>query len=257
MIRYRAFALLLCAAALSSCEENAVQEIAGPATGARIRFFNFGVNSPGVNFYADDAKMTAISSTTGSESSTGVIYGGVGSGGFYGAIAPGQHTLTGRIAAAGDDKDRAISSVTATLEDGKNYSFFQSGFYNSTTKTVDAFVVEDDFVDEIDWSVAHVRFVNAMSNANPMALYVTHQTTSTETKIGTEVAYKGASAFVAIPNGVYNLATRYAGSTSNTITRTGVSFSAGRVYTITARGDITVTSTTATNRPFLDNTTNR
>jgi hypothetical protein len=257
MIRYRAFALLLCAAALSSCEENQVQDIAGPTSGARIRFFNFGVNAPGVNFYAGDTKMTAISSTTGSESSTGVAYGGVGSGGFYGQIEPGQHTLTGRIAAAGADKDLAISSVTATLEDGKSYSFYQSGFYNSTAKTVDAFVVEDNFAEEIDWSVALVRFVNAMSNANPMALYVTHQTSGVVTKIGTEVAYKGASAFVAIPNGVYNLATRYADSTSNAITRTGVSFSAGRVYTITARGDITVTSTTATNRPFLDNTTNR
>src|SRR5688572_29341783 len=160
MSAYRALALVLCAAAaLSSCEENAVQEIAGPATGARIRFFNFGVNAPGVNFYADEAKMTAISSTTGSQSTTGVVYGGVGSGGFYGDIAPGQHTLTGRIAAA-TDKDLPISSVSTTLEDGKHYSFYQSGFYNTTTKTVDAFVVEDPFGDEIDWSVAHVRFVD-------------------------------------------------------------------------------------------------
>lgn len=250
--------MVVCAAAtLSSCEENAVQEIAGPVTGARVRFFNFGVNSPGVNFYADDEKVTAINSTTGAESSTGVAYGGVGSGGFYGAIAPGQHTLTGRISAAGDDKDRVISTVTATLEDGKNYSFYQSGFYNTTAKTVDAFIVEDDFVDEIDWSVAYVRFVNAISNAAPMALYVTHQTTDVETAIGDEVAYKGASPFVAIPNGVYDLATRYADSTSNAITRTGVSFSAGRVYTIGALGDITVTASTAATRARLDNTANR
>lgn len=257
MIRYRAFALLLCAAALTSCEENAVQEIAGPATGARVRFFNFGVNAPGVNFYADETKMTAISSTTGSESSTGVAYGGVGSGGFYGVIAPGQHTLTGRIAAAGADKDLPISSVTTTLENGKSYSFYQSGFYNTTAKTVDAFVVEDPFIDDIDWSVAYVRFVNAISNANAMTLYVTHQTTSEETAVGGPVAYKSAGPFTAIPSGLYNLATRNAGSSTNAIARTDVSFSAGRVYTITARGDITVTSTTATNRPFLDNTANR
>ena len=41
------------------------------------------------------------------------------------------------------------------------------------------------------------------------------------------------------------------------VTRTGVSFLGGRIYTIGARGDITVTSTTATNRPILDNTANR
>lgn len=257
MSAYRALALVLCAATtLSSCEENAVQEIAGPAEGAHIRFFNFGVNAPGVNFYADETKMTAISSTTGNESTSGVTYGNVGSGGFYGVIAPGQHTLSGRIAAA-TDKDLPISTVAATLEDGKHYSFYQSGFYNSATKRVDAFLVEDPFIQDIDWSVAYVRFVNAISNAQPMALYVTHQTTDVETKIGGEVAYKGASPFVAIPNGVYDLATRYAGSTSNAITRTGVSFSAGRVYTIGALGDITVTASEAATRARLDNTANR
>ncbi|MGQ0713182.1 MAG: DUF4397 domain-containing protein [Gemmatimonadaceae bacterium] len=257
MIRYRALALLLCAAAtLSSCEENAVQEIAGPAPGARILFFNFGVNAPGVNFYADETKMTAINSTTGNESTNGVAYGAVGSGGFYGAIAPGQHDFTGRIAAA-TDKDLPISSVVTTLEDGKHYSFYQSGFYNSTTKTVDAFVVEDPFIANIDFSAAYVRFVNAISNAEPMTLFATHQTTDVETAVGGEVAYKGAGAFTAIPGGVYDLATRYANSTSNAIRRTGVSFLAGRVYTITSRGNITVVSTSAITRPFLDNTANR
>jgi len=45
------------------------------------------------------------------------------------------------------------------------------------------------------------------------------------------------------------------------LARTGVSFVGGRVYTITARGDITVAPTTtgcaATNRTCLDNTANR
>jgi hypothetical protein len=148
--RRSALLLLLCAAAsLTSCEENAVQDIAGPPAAARIKFFNFGVNAPGVNFYAGDRKMTAISSTSGTESTTGVNYGGVGSGGFYSAIESGQHQLQGRIAAA-TDKDLAISSVTTTLADGKHYSFYQSGFYNATTKTVDAFLVEDDFPAQID-----------------------------------------------------------------------------------------------------------
>jgi hypothetical protein len=36
-----------------------------------------------------------------------------------------------------------------------------------------------------------------------------------------------------------------------------VSFVINHVYTVTARGDMTVVSTSATNRPFLDNTANR
>jgi hypothetical protein len=46
-------------------------------------------------------------------------------------------------------------------------------------------------------------------------------------------------------------------SAQGKVTRAGVSLFGGHVYTIGARGDITITSTTATNRPFLDNTSNR
>ena len=256
MTKYRSIAVLLCAAAFTACEENAVQEITGPAPSARIKFFNFGMGAPGVNFYANDTKMSAISSSTGVESTNGVNYGAVSSGGLYSAIEPGQYTLAGKIAAA-TDKDLVISTVPFTIEDGKYYSFYQSGPYNTTTKTVDAFVVEDPIPEERDYAVGTVRFVNAIYNSQPMTLYAKHTVTGEEVAIGGPVAYKSAGAFTTLPNGVYDLSTRVTGSATNVITRTGVSFSLGRVYTITARGDITITSTTATNRPFLDNTLNR
>jgi hypothetical protein len=251
-------AVLLGAALLASCGANAVQDITGPLPSARVRFFNFGVNAPAVNFYAGGAKMTAVSSTTGVESTSGVSYGGSGANnsGLYSAIAPGQYDLTGKIAAA-TDKDLVIAKVTATISDGKYYSFYMSGFYDANGKTVEAFVVEDPIPATFDYTQAYVRFVNAISNANAMTLYAKNTTTGTEVPIGTAVAYKSAGAFVAVPAAVYDLGTRFAGATTNAIARTGVSFIAGRVYTITARGDITVTSTTATNRPFLDNTANR
>jgi hypothetical protein len=256
MTRYRAFGALLCVAMLASCDKTAVQDITGPLATARVKFFHFGVNAPGVNFYANTTKMTAITSATGSESTTGTVYGGVGSGGLYAAIAPGSYTLTGKIAAA-TDKDLAISTVTANIADGKAYSFYMSGFYNTAAKTVEGFVIEDAYPATIDWSVATVRFVNAISNANPMTMYVKNTTTGAETAIGAAVAYKSGGAFVTIPGGSYDVVTRTTGSTTDAITRTAVSFSAGRTYTISARGDMTVTSSTATNRPFLDNTTNR
>ena len=256
MTSHRAFAALLCAALFSSCDKDAVQALTGPVPGARIKFFNFGVNAPAVNFYANDVKITAVTSATGTEATTGTSYGGVGSGGFYSAVDPGQYTIKGKITAT-VDKDLAISTVTATLEDGSNYSFYQSGFYNTTTKTVEGFVVEDAFPAEIDYTQAHVRFVNAISNSNPMSLFAKNTATQAETSIGGAVAYKSGGAFTAVTPGTYDLATRYAGVTTNAISRTAVSFVAGKVYTIGARGDITITSTTATNRPFLDNTANR
>lgn len=262
MNRHSYIAALLCAGVLSACSKDPVRDISGPPPAAsRIRFFNFGVNAPGVNFYANETKMTAITNATpGVESTNGIAYGGVGAGGAYEAIAPGQYTLTGKIAAA-TDKDLAISPLTTTIEDGKYYSYYMSGFYNATTKTVEAFVVEDPVVAPTDFTVATVRFVNAISNANPMTLYAKSTTTATESPIGAEVAYKGAGVFTQIPAGVYDLSTRYTGSATNVMTRTGVSFVGGRVYTITARGDIAVAATTtgcgAANKTCLDNNANR
>lgn len=274
MKTHRSIAVLLCAAALASCsyDKNAVQDITGPVPSAQIRFFNFGVNTPGVNFYAGDTKVTAISTsgcststseacnTTGVESTTGVTYGGVANAGLYSGIDAGQHTLSGRIAAT-IDKGLAISSLAATLEAGKTYSFFQSGVYNTTAKTIEAFVVEDPIPAEINWSVATVRFVHAIYNANPMTMTITNVETGEALVIGGAVAYKGAGAFTAVPNGIYNLATRYSGSSTVVMARPTISFVAGRTYTITARGNITVAPTmtgcATTNITCLDNTTNR
>lgn len=259
MNRHASIAALLCAGLLSACGKSAVQDITEPPPATSgIKFFNFGVNAPGVNFYANGTKMTAISSSTGTESTVGVVYGGAGGAGSigeYAAIAPGQYTLTGRIADT-VNKDLPISTVTTSIADGKDYSFYMSGFYDATAKNVDGFVVEDDFVVPPD-SVASVRFVHAIANANPMTLYAKSTTTGTEVAVGAEVAYKGGGAFTDLPSGSYDLNTRYTGSATNVITRTAVSFVGGRVYTVGARGDITVVSTTATNRPFLDNTANR
>ncbi len=252
----RSIAVILGAVTLAACEKNAVQDITGTLPSARIKFFNFGVNTPAVNFYANNNKITAVLSATGIESTNGVAAGGAGSGGFYSAIAPGPYTFSGRIAAA-VDKDLSIAEVPTTLADGKAYSMFISGIYNTTTQKADGFVVEDPFIENNDFSVASVRFVNAISNANPMTLFALNTTTGAEVPIGAAVPYKSAGAFTTVPAGVYTVSTRYPGSTTNVITRTALNFVGGRVLTIGSRGDITVTSTTLATRPLLDITANR
>jgi hypothetical protein len=249
--------VLLGAALLAACGEDAVQDITAPATGARVKFFNFAVNAPNVNFYANDAKITAITSATGTESTVGVAFGGVGSGGFYSAIAPGQYTFSGRISAA-TDKNLPIATASASVEDGKSYSFYTSGFYDAATKKSDAFVVEDVLPANFDYEAVHVRFVNASSNSQPMVLSFRNPANGGVGVVGSAVAYKGASPFVRFTgSGVVDLSLRTQGGTTDLVTRTGVSLVAGRVYTVTLRGDMTVTSTTAANRPFLDLTANR
>jgi hypothetical protein len=254
MKRYMALAGLLSAALLTACEKNAVQDITAPPPASAVKFFNFGVNAPSVNFYASDTKMTAIVSATGAESALGVAYGSAGAGGLYTGITPGAYTLSGKISAT-VDKDLAISTTAVTLENGKKYSYFLSGFYNTTTKTVEGFVVEDP-IPAIDYSVANVRFVNAISNSGPTVLSAKHTVTTTVTPVGPAVAYKTAGAFVALPPGVYDISARVSGAATDAVVRTALSFFGGRAYTITARGDITVVSTTAVTRPSLDFTSN-
>jgi hypothetical protein len=252
---YKCILALLSAAVVSACGENAVQKLITSAPTTEIKFFNFGVNAPGVDFYANDTKLTGINTTSGIDSTLGTVYGGAASGGFYSAVSPGQFAFVAKIAPTSNHV--AISNLTATVVAGKQYSLYLSGFYNTTTKNIDSFIVEDPFPAQIDYTAAYVRFVNTISNSNPMTLYAKNTVTGVESAVGGEIAYKAAGVFTPLAGAVYDLNTRYTGSSTNVITRTAVSFSAGKVYTISARGDITVVSSTATNRPFLDNTANR
>jgi hypothetical protein len=268
MHRYRSLALLLSVVAIAACDKNGRQDITAPESGALVKFFNFGVGSPSVNFYANTQKVTAISSaacqppndtttvcrTTGTESTNGVAYGAAGNGALYNQLTPGQTTLAGKISSLADN-GLAIASVSTALDNGKFYSYFVSGIYDGTAKKADAFVVEDPIPTITDYSQASVRFVNAISNSQAMTLYAKSTTTGTEVPAGAAVLYKAAGAFTQLTAGVYDLNTRTTGSSTNVISRSAVSFVAGHVYTVTARGDMV--STVTANKPALDNTANR
>lgn len=272
---HRSVAALLCAVALAACEKNAVRDLTGPLPSAGIRFFNFSVIAPSVHFYAGDTKLTASTSelcsgasnppvtagdtvclNQGNESAAGIAFGGVSAGRRYTAIEPGQYTFSARTTATAD-KGTVIASLPATLEQGKLYSYYLGGIYNSTGKTADAFIVEDDYPDTIDWTVSMVRLVNAVGNAPAVTMYAKNNETGTEYTIGGPAAYKSASAFTVLPPGSYNLRARAAGATTDSFTRTNATFEPGIVYTVTTRGDFTSNSTTAANRRFLDITINR
>lgn len=270
---HRSFTALLGLVALAACEKNAVRDITAPLPAARIMFFNFAVNAPSVHLYAGDTKVTAttfsacsnaanppvtsndsLCLTAGRQSAAGVGYGGVGSGGLYSGVSAGARALNARLAS---DQATVVASSQATIQEGKHYSYYTSGFYNSTTKSADGFLVEDNLSPTINWNVAAVRFVNAISNSQPMTLYAKNTETGEQIAVGGTVAYKSAGEFVQLAPGSYDLSTRTSATGAGLVVRTGVSFEPGRTYTIGARGDMTVTSATATNRPFLDVSENR
>lgn len=273
MTRIRLITALVSAAVLSACSKDGVQNITAPTAGSYVKFYNFAVNAPAVNFYANETKVTAISSTsctppatppnpacgtTGVESPNGVAYGSVGNGGLYSSIAPAQYSFSGRLSdTTSANHGVIVAKLSATLVQGKHYSLYTGGFYDAVAKNMDAFILEDAFPDSINYTASSVRFVNASPNSNPMTLYAKNTVTGDSVVIGSDIAYKSGSAFVTVPGAVYNLTVRYDGSNTAVIASAGVSFTASRVYTVTARGDMTVVSTSATNRPILDVTANR
>lgn len=256
MIRLRSLTALLCLASVAACEKNAVQDITVPITGGTfVRFHNYSVNAPGVNFFANEQKLTAIGSTscspapatpvpacttTGVESTTGVVYGGSANGANYSMVAPGQYTFSSRIAAA-TDNGLAVSSAAATLGDGKFYSYFVSGIYSTTTKKSDSFIVEDVLPTTFDYTKAYVRIVNASANAPTVSVTSQLQGGSGAVTIGTNVAYKAASPFVIVTPGLTDITVTIG---AIPFIFRGVNMIGGHVLTIAVRGD--ATSATAT-----------
>jgi hypothetical protein len=266
MIRIRALAVLLGAGALAACEKNAVQEISSPVSGAFVRFHNYSVGAPGVNFYANDQKLTAVSSTsctplpadatkcttTGVESTNGITYGNTALGGNYAMVTPGQYSLTGRIAAA-TDNGLAVSTIDTPLADGKFYSYFTSGIYNATTKKADAFLIEDALPTSFDYTKAYIRFVNASANAPTISASTKLQGTTEVVAIATSLAYKSASPIVTVTPGVHDI-TVTIGSVSTTFTNQTVT--GGHVFTLALRGDATAAAG-ATNALTISGSSNR
>ncbi len=177
----------------------------------------------------------------------------------YSLIESVTYEFKGQLSStAAVDANLAIATLSALVANNKSYSLYTSGIYNATTKTADAFIIED-VLPATDTAATYVRFVNAISNAaSGFDLIAKNTTTVTESVIANNIAYKTESDFVQVPAGVYELYARYPWSGTNVISRVGtqiISFLPGRVYTVSSKGDVTLLTDTAA--PFLDNTTNR
>jgi len=75
-----------------------------------------------------------VQSGTGTEATTGVAYGAVGTGTRIRRSLPARTRSLDDIAAA-VDKEPADRDRDATITDGNTTAFYMSGFYNTTTKT--------------------------------------------------------------------------------------------------------------------------
>ena len=252
---------------LSSCKKNAVVNITKPYAGAQFKYYNFAINSPSVNFFANGVKTAATSSVTGLESPTGVLYGGlVPVMGYslsptgtvvFKAVTPSTMPM---VVATGQGPSIEVASVTKDVVEGKNYSFYTSGIYDFATNKSDAFILDDE-LPAPDTSTAYIRLVNPGHNTSTLSLELTQTLTSVPaggpsiviiTTPITGIAYKTASAYIPIRQGSYTL--RLIDAVSGKIVARGAtSLFKESVYTFTLRGNLITGVPVA----FLDFTENR
>lgn len=243
-----------------ACDKTDIQTIDGSVKATGIKFFNFAVGSPVVNYYANDVKVSSAVSTTGAESGTvGLTYGAAyPANNAYATIDPGTYDFKAtRPSTAAADPNLVINKLTTSLAANKNYSLYMCGFYDATAKTTDAFLLED-VLPALDTGFAYVRFVNVSPNANPVDFYLKlKEAPGTEISIAKNIAFKAGSAFVKVPQSVYNLIVRNANSMDDVVIREDLSVTKSNLYTFSLRGDITIGGTSDAKRRFIDSTPNR
>lgn len=245
----------------AGCDKEFVVDRAaeGEIVGARIRLYNFAMTAPTVNFYSNETKISAVASSNQLEALGGVVYGGEYPNNQYALAPAGNRNILAitpmNLAVNGS---LTIATIPADLADGKFYSIYTSGIYDSVNKIAEGFYVEDVFPQQIDSAGAYVRIVNPCPNSSIKLMLQKTQTIAgvktvlEEIEVGNHVEYQKASPFLLITPGAWELVLTDLNS-GKTAVRNATSFLKQRVYTLSLRGNIV----TGVPTPFIDFTTNK
>lgn len=230
----------------------------------QVRFYNFVMNGPTVNFYANGVKSTGITSTTGKEAANGVGWGGTHPNIGYVEIPAGNNVTIESITPKNmliptnniNNYEGGIvtsSLVIPKIEPLKQYSVYLSGYWDKINKNSKSFYIKDE-MPGVDTASVFMRFVNSgVEEAGDLKFVVT----SRDTLVGTivideKIPYGTASKFVAVPYGTYNL--KVYTTKGDSLIRNGIVLNPDRVHTFALRGNILSKSPIA---PWIDNVQNR
>lgn len=257
-MKFRILIFSLMAVALYACEKNAFQVIdTKEFNGPFLRGYNFAASGPTVNVYVNDVKVTAIGSTTGREATAGIAAYGVfpTTNSYVNLTSKGNVTIKSVIPSTATTNAGVVTStLTGDLQEGRYYSFFTAGVYNSTTKTTDAVILEDK-IPALDTAAAYIRFVNLVPNQpNGYDLVITNRATSQVINLSPTILFKAATDFVKVPAGIYDLrATTVNNGVQAFINRTELTVSKSYVYSLITKG----TGAASPNNYTIDMTRNR
>jgi hypothetical protein len=226
LARFSPIALgLLAALALTSCNKDNKSNPVAPIPQAQVMVVHASPNAPGVDLLVDGtvAKTNLMFPTNTS----------------YLGVAAGTRNVKVNVTGTSTTVINANLALTA----GTNYSVFAC---DSVSK-IGALVLTDDLTTPAAGR-AHVRFVHLSPNAPAVDVAVT----SGPVLFANE-PFKGYSAFTPVTAGTYNLEVRLAGTNTVVLPLPGITLTAGKIYTVFAKGFVGGTGAQALGAQIIAN----
>ena len=199
---------LVAALALSSCSKDDKSNPVAPAPQAHVMVVHASPNAPGVDLLVDGS--VAGSNLTFPNSTA------------YLGVSGGTHNVKVNVTGTSTTVINADLPFTA----GSDYSVFAC----DSVSRIGALVLTDDLTAPATGK-AHVRFIHLSPNAPAVDVAVTGGPVLFANK-----SFKGYSAFTPVTAGTYNLEVRLAGTSTVVLPLPGVTLTAGKIYTVFAKG---------------------
>lgn len=214
MLRKPAIALALLATLASAvaCGDDD-DDPTGPAASTQLRVVHASPDAPNVDVLVDGgAVLTNIPYKTGSS---------------YQAVQPGSRNI--RVRATGTST--VVIDQTAQIAAGSSYTVIAAGRLAS----ISPIILQDDLTAPAAGN-AKVRLVHASPSAGNVDIYVTAPTAdlAAATPVAANVAFRVASAYLAVPAGTYRVRVTPAGSKTVAIDVNSLAVAAGQIRTAIA-----------------------
>ena len=180
----------------------------------RVRIMHASPDAPAVDIFVDGQKaVTALAFP----SNTGYV-----------SLPAGPHDVT-VFASPSDGSGTPVLTATLQVAAGKDYTVLAVG--RLADSTLSLLPLEDNNSTPAAGN-AHVRLIHASPDAPAVDVVVA----GTNTKVFSNVAFKGVGAYTPVPAGTYNLDVKVASGGQTVKSITGLALSDRTVYTVVATG---------------------
>ena len=194
-------------ASFTSCDKDEV--VVPPADLSNVLVVHASPNAPGVDLLVDDQKVN----------SSALVY----------------PTNTGYLSVnAGTRNVKVNVAGTSTTVTNANLPFLKDGNYSlfavDSVSKISAILLSDDLTAPASGK-AHVRFVHLSPDAPAVDVAVTGGGV-----VFNNISFKNGTSFTPLDAGTYNLEVRVAGTSTVALPLPGIALSAGKIYTVFAKG---------------------